>query len=1058
MATLSNDIDRHFFVTGGTVPAESHSYVERAADRALFESLMAGKFCYVLNSRQMGKSSLCVRTMQRLEEEGVRAAFVDLTRIGGRNVTAEQWYAGIASEIGRSLGLRSEVLKHWNDNGHLSAVQRLFGALRDVVLEQPGGDVVVFFDEIDATRSLSFSADEFFAAIRECYNRRVQDVVYGRLSFCLLGVAIPSDLIHSSASTPFNIGERIYLRDFTLDEALDLAEGLGGSKVLVERVFYWTNGHPFLTQSLCAAVAAHGLKSSEEVDALVRRDLFDPKARETNINLADVANRALHAGDLESQPEKFRADLLSAYERAWRGKALADDESNRVTALLKLSGMMRSEGNRLFVRNRIYRHVFNRAWVRENMPGQELRRQRRAFWLGVVRTGTISAAVLAVIGGLAWNNARLARLAEERRQLAEYRLYVSDVNLMQSAYEQGDLVRLDKLLADTSASPYRNFEWRYWYAKLNDTDRKVPLPYSMGQAGIAPDSKSFAVSDALTGQTMVYSLPDLKVISGPTTIPRSAGLTVFDGRWTYLDWAEQAAGRISFQDIGSSPGRRVVFDVHGMLIQSNQSQNSKYFVAVVVDPNSRKTSLMVYDSRTQRMKARVPLPEMPFSIIPYVSDDGRIVAWTFDGHVTVYDVSLGRIVDRFDAGVTNGDQASFMTGDGRYFAQTASRGRVIVRDCRAHRNVFSRDFPGAINFWVALSSNGQRLLTTQSNEVSVWDVPTGQVLFSRPGASEAQMSPDGEWLLMALDGTRVYPIPPKPPSRKTYPHTLVGGVREGIVVMKGTRLLTLGYDDLWHQAPGVPAIDVKDHRFWSSVGDSGDLVAHDGANGKTDIFRISNGRRLCTLAAGSAYVVDASEKSDRIVTLKNFTHAYAYDLRGRTLWDRDLKITCYASALSPDGRTWAIGAMDGSVRLLDSGTGRELKSFHGNSGCMYGLAFSHDGQKLAASDSYRMILIYDLTAARPPVIAEGHMGMVGRVKFSPDDSRLLSRGADGTLRLWDPETGLEVLRLNLGHSLAWETLFSPDGNRILAQDTLSGLTVFDAPPVKDLSGLLSLRH
>lgn len=163
-----------FFVSGGTVPLESPSYVARGADAALFEALSAGRFCYVLNSRQMGKSSLCVRTMARLQAAGARTAFVDLTKIGGRNVTPDQWYAGLVVEVGRALGLRTEMLRNWQEEQALSPMQRFFSALRDVALEKVDSQIVIFVDEIDATRSLSFSANEFFAGIRECYNRRVR--------------------------------------------------------------------------------------------------------------------------------------------------------------------------------------------------------------------------------------------------------------------------------------------------------------------------------------------------------------------------------------------------------------------------------------------------------------------------------------------------------------------------------------------------------------------------------------------------------------------------------------------------------------------------------------------------------------------------------------------------------------------------------------------------------------------------------------------------------------------------------------------------------------------
>ena len=82
--------------------------------------------------------------------------------------------------------------------------------------------MVVFIDEIDAVRSLPFSTDEFFAAIRECYNRRSEDPAFHQITFCLLGVTTPSDLIQDTRTTPFNIGRRIELTDFSAAEAAPL--------------------------------------------------------------------------------------------------------------------------------------------------------------------------------------------------------------------------------------------------------------------------------------------------------------------------------------------------------------------------------------------------------------------------------------------------------------------------------------------------------------------------------------------------------------------------------------------------------------------------------------------------------------------------------------------------------------------------------------------------------------------------------------------------------------------------------------------------------------------
>jgi len=436
------------FVTGGTLRPDSPSYIERDADRLLLKALAAGEFCYVLDSRQKGKSSLMARAIERLREEGVACAKLDLQRFG-TNLDAERWYAGLLTGLGRDQAQTRLLLEHWSTSQGLGPLQRFVGAIESIILPSlEGGRIVVFVDEIDFVRSLSFSTDEFFAGIREMYNRRANEPVFNQITFCLLGVATPSDLIQDVRITPFNIGRRIELTDFTLAEAEPLAQGLGldGARTL-ERVLYWTGGHPYLTQRVCQDVA----ESGEAVDTCVDRLFFSLKAKDDEPNLRDVARRVLEAGPADIEREEYLAGVLDLYRNVLERRAVTDDETNALVSILKLAGLVTVEDGRLVSRNRVYGRVFDLAWVRENMPDAELRRQRSAARKAFVRTASYAAAIIAVLGATA---AYAATMSIERGKLAK-NLEDANKKLTQRGQEllrtNRDLQKSNSDLADTSA-------------------------------------------------------------------------------------------------------------------------------------------------------------------------------------------------------------------------------------------------------------------------------------------------------------------------------------------------------------------------------------------------------------------------------------------------------------------------------------------------------------------------------------------------------------------------------------------------------------------------------
>lgn len=396
VAAASNPV---FYRVGGTIPLDVPSYVVRKADEDLFSALLSGDYCYVLDSRQIGKSSLMLRTAVHLRKEGVAALILDLTALG-QNVTPEQWYFGLLGQIARGmlqfdLDLEDEFDAHWEEHPELGPLQRWTAAIENIVLKRWNGKVALFIDEIDCVRSLRFSTDEFFAGIRELYNRRSYKPDLHRLAFCLLGVASPSDLVKDPHTTPFNIGRRIELTDFTEQEAAPLAAGLGRDELvarkLLARILYWTAGHPYLSQVLCRAIAEDPkVADAQGVDRHCEELFLSARAREKDDNLLFVSRQMLACQDLPA--------VLTLYDKIRRGRRpVADDETDFLINHLRLAGIVRARQGILQVRNRIYRQVFDDKWVISRMPDAELRRQREAYKRGMIKAGAIAASLILLI-------------------------------------------------------------------------------------------------------------------------------------------------------------------------------------------------------------------------------------------------------------------------------------------------------------------------------------------------------------------------------------------------------------------------------------------------------------------------------------------------------------------------------------------------------------------------------------------------------------------------------------------------------------------------------------
>lgn len=954
--------------------------------------------------------------------------------------------------------------------------------------------LVVFVDEIDAVRSLPFSADEFFAGIRECYNRRASDAAFRRLTFCLVGVATPSDLIQDTRISPFNIGRRIELHDFTPDEVRSLAAGFpqADAPLLLQRVLHWTNGHPYLTQRLCQAIAeqreaAFGVPPSRAasltlVDSVCARLFLSKAAQETDDNLAFVRSRLLRS-------ETDVASLLDLYLQVQRGRAVRDDETNPLCGVLRLSGVTKAERGVLRSRCRIYERVFNRAWVLANLPGAEVRRQKRAFQLGVLRGAAVFGGV-GVVGSVllfaALVNARHARRAEQQAHLQEQRahlqeqranaqtveaqrqLYFADMRVVQSEWENGNLEHVRALLEEADVSEQRRWlgwegwEWRYW-------SRLAHRPAQTFDVGSEP---VFARLSANHRLALLPLSPDLTAQGNPLHVVdvRTGSMAKYVGcDFTYgmcFDWSPDGTRLWCCQ------GTRVHDALSGQtLLRTRPGEERIVTVRALPDGTglltvSKNNKMGRWDFQSRRYVWRHTVPKPGSSLAVgcrfVVGREGL-------GHWFVYRLRDGVQEHALDATLKlfAASPMAFSSND-RILAGEGRNGGLLLLDTRTGKIAlplgtdrtlraiaFTPDnatlvaaFLGGVQAWnwrtqrkindfkvmsgqytsYTIEPSGRHAATGYKNTISIWDVNAPQ-----------------EPRICEVNGKSLW----------------------GVVYSPNSRVVAACSDDgniyRWNTASGnrLPTLAGNGKRLsglaWSH---NGRWIASACIDGTVCLWDAQAGQRIGVLHAHAQPVNSVCFRADDRQLLTGSDDASATlwnlrvgtDLQGklgcrmqpyRTL--RGHRTTVESVAFSPDGTRLLTGSDDHSAKLWDARTGALLQTFPLKNE-VWSVAFSPDGCRAIFAVLNNTAELWDLTQNRCIRVLRGHTNWVVQACFSPDGRRILTTSRDGTARLWEASSERELLALK-GHEYQVNSVrFSPDGNQVATAGEDGTLRLWNASP------------
>lgn len=329
-------------------------YVQRDADRQIKNIISdMGRPGYVLVSRQMGKTNLLINAKRKLETPDDVFVYVDLSNPFD---TAKSCFENI---IDTALETHSEKLDAaWHKIMERRKImldtpphKQHTNELR-ILLQSIPGKLVIILDEIDALTKTPYS-DLIFAQIRSIYFSRVNYKELENLTYILSGVVEPNEIIKDAKISPFNIGQKIFLNDFSLEEfeKFLVKSQLNLNQEAKDRIFYWTNGNPRMTWDVCSEVenlAKATIVNNTVVDKIVN-DLYLTAFDKPPID---------HIREIVKKDKEIRNAIVEIEYK--KGSEVSD----KVKSKLYLSGIINYQENDISIKNQIIRQALNLNWLK----------------------------------------------------------------------------------------------------------------------------------------------------------------------------------------------------------------------------------------------------------------------------------------------------------------------------------------------------------------------------------------------------------------------------------------------------------------------------------------------------------------------------------------------------------------------------------------------------------------------------------------------------------------------------------------------------------------------
>ena len=1096
----------NYFKVGGSLRYGHPTYIIRKADRDIYEALRQKEFCYVLNSRQMGKSSLRVRTMKILAKEGFKCVAIDLG-ILGRFATAEQWYGGLAAELWRKLRLTPGIdddLEWWRSHLELSPVSRFSRFIEDVLLVNCDRDLVIFLDEVDNIINLDFR-DEFLTLIRNCYEKRVEAAQYSRLTFCLLGVATPSNLRRDKQLGPFNIGKAIGLQGFSFREAQPLLAGLlpqfAAPEAILEEILSWTKGQPFLTQKLCSLAVRHR-ELADNIPQLIQHYLVD------NWEIQDEPEHLKTIRDRLLCNTQDKARFFTLYRQILQHQGINIDGGDEQVEL-RLSGLVTAQQDKLKVSNPIYERVFDRYWIDKQLAAISPYQNAIAAWLkSHCQDSSRLLRGQALIEGQTWamkysitseekdflrqsealaiqeqKQAMLAekteiaqkKLAQEKRLVRWQRLFIifsltmlggfylksrqtnlSNINtLVQSS--QALFVsdqKLDSSIAAIKAKRQLDKSWRV----NQDLSQKVDTALQQSVYEVKEYNRLLGHGDR------IYSIAVAKNGKFMATAATDNTVRLWhsrDGGWQadkilkHDGWVVDVAISPDNKTIASASRDRTVkvWNQNGKRIHT--LKHSQPVTSVAIERNGRIVTgsedgiIKVWQQGEvdQTLTGHTAAVE---SIT--ISPDGKIISGSEDSTIRIW--QQGKVTQTL-TGHTAGVRAVAMSQDGTKII-SGSRDKTLKIWDSSGTEIAALKGHTAPVYSVAINPYNNQIVSASADKtLKIWD-SNGTEIATLKGHTNRV------WDVTFLPNSNIASVSWDKTIRLWQPNnnlvqTLSSHQDMAIALDFSNNLIASTSDDstvkLWNEAGTLLKTFRRHTAEVYDVAIDDKIIASVGADRTLRIWQ--DGRVLNTIQAHQAaiWAVDISPDGNNIITAGDDNLIKIWNINGNplhTLKGHTQKV--WDVAIHPQGDRLASASEDNTVKIWNT-NGSLLDTLKGHQDAVRTVAYSSNGSLIVSGSEDRTVRIWQLNKSVTTLIK--HKAAVKAVAISPNDKYIASVDDDGKIIIWQKtnQTWQQIKVLSGHNNSVWSVAFSPDSQTLATAGEDSKVMLWHLNPILQLDTL-----